>query len=65
MGNREKKKSRIICQTSGLNKWADGVLFVRKEDTGWRESLVLNEERNSVLDMLCSQWPLDIQVERH
>lgn len=64
MGNRKRKKSRITFQISGLNNWADGVLFIRKEEIGWRNSLDSSKEQNSVLDMLCSQCPVDFQVER-
>lgn len=62
--NRERKKSRITFQISGLNNWADRVLFIRKEEIGCRNSLDSSEEQNSVLDMLYSQCPLDSQVER-
>lgn len=32
VGNREWEESRIIFQSSGLNNWADGVLFFLRED---------------------------------
>lgn len=64
VGNGEKKKSRIIFQISGLSNWVDGVLFMRKEEIGRRNSLDSRREWNSVLDMLWSQCPLGIQIER-
>lgn len=51
VGNRERKKSKIIFQISGVNNWGDGVLFIRKKDIKWRNSLGSNEEQNWALDM--------------